>query len=88
MDITLEKYRFGITLELTPGSYGFGTDTTPPIYVYTVCKFVKTYLENDGITLIHITKNLYVCEGISDLENIRLRIETYYGLTDNQCNEL
>lgn len=87
MDKQLLKYSFAYTLELYPSAYQFGTDTNPPVYVRTVCKNAKAYLESEGVTLIHVKYNSYICSGIFSANIIRLLLADYWQSVSNQCPE-
>ena len=88
MDYNLAKYRFGITLELYPSLYRFGTDTTPPIYISSICEHAKEYFVREGVTLHFIKKNTYVCEQIFDANIIRGILAAYWDSVNYQCLEI
>lgn len=85
MDKLLEKYRFGITLDLEPSCYGFGTNQDPPKFVYTTCNYVKAWFEQTGYTLTALSKNLFVVNEMSTLAEIRNQLSGYYVATGNKC---
>jgi len=85
MDKQLEKYRFGITLELSASAYQFGTDTANPVYVSSICKYAPLYFLNEGVTLIPNGKNSYICSGITSVNIIRIILEAYWDSVNNKC---
>lgn len=88
MDREIEKYRFGITLDLQASAYNLGTDTTPPVYVSTICKYALQYFKNEGVTLEHQQKNFYICKDIFDVNIIRAILQAYWDSVNNQCVEI
>lgn len=87
MDRDLEKYRFGITLELKPGAYQFGTDTTPPVFVSTICKLSVKWMNFQGVTLIDYGNNSYICSEIYDLNIIRALLQDFWQSNEFNCPE-
>lgn len=87
MDRNLEKYRFGITLELSPSAYQFGTDTTPIVFIRTICKGSVSWMNSQGVTLIDVEKNSYICSGIFDKNIIRLLLQDYWQSVGGICPE-
>ena len=88
MDAQIFKYRFGKTLELIPSVYQFGTDTTPPAWVSSHCKYAPLYFLSEGVTLIPYENNMYICQDIQDINIIRLILQAYWDEVNNQCVEL
>lgn len=87
MDRDLEKYRFGITLDLSPSCYGFGTDTTPPVFITTICKGALSWINSQGVTLIDYEKNFYICSNIYDKNIIRALLQDYWVEVGGICPE-
>lgn len=85
MDTELSKYRFGRTLKLIPSAYQFGTDTTPPVFISSACKYAPLYFLNEGVTLIPLVNNSYICQNIFDKNIIRNILQAYWDEVNNQC---
>lgn len=85
MDINLEKYRFGITLDLFPSTYSFGTDTKPPILVCSICEHSVQYFLNEGVTLLPYKFNSWICQAIFDVNIIKAILQAYWDSVGNQC---
>jgi hypothetical protein len=87
MDVQIMKYRFGKTLELAPSVYEFGTDTTIPIWIKSVCKYAPLYFLAEGVTLVPYSKNQYICKDILNANIIRNILQAYWDEVNNQCVE-
>jgi len=87
MDKNLEKYRFGLTLQLDPSAYEFGTDTEVVSWVSSICKYAPLYFLQEGVTLIPAGKNKFICQSITSVNIIRLILEAYWDSVNNKCVE-
>lgn len=87
LDPEMEDRSFAHTLELTASCYQFGTDTTPPIYVNSVCKLMSGWLVDFGFTLIPQTANKWIVQDVSDVNAIRSALLSVYASHGNKCEE-
>lgn len=87
MDNQIEKYRFGITLELDPTLYRFITDTIIPYEVQTICKGSIAWMLSQGVTLIPNGNNAFICQDIPSLNIIRLLLQDYWISVGGICPE-
>jgi len=87
MDNQIEKYRFGVTLELQPTLYRFLADTDDLDSVQTICKGAKSYLVSQGVSLIDYELNAWICSGIEDLNIIRALLADFWQGVGGICPE-
>ena len=87
MDNQIEKYRFGITLELQPTIYRYLTDTLEPAEVQTICKGAYNYLLSQGVSFVDYALNAWICSGIYDVNIIRALLADYWVSVGGICPE-
>ena len=85
MDNQIQRYRFGLTLELQPTLYRFLADTDELYEVQTICKGAKSYLVSQGVSLIDYATNAWICSGIEDLNIIRALLADYWVTVGGIC---
>jgi len=87
MDNQIQKYRFGITLDLQPTIYRFLTDTDDLNEVQTICKGAKSYIISQGVSLIDYDTNAWICSGIEDKNIIRALLADFWVGVGGICPE-
>ena len=87
MDPELEKYRFGVTLDLSPGVYQFAPDIPNPVWVSTICKAFRQYLIDQNITLLYAGYNSYFCLNVGSCEIIKTHLKNFWISVGGICPE-
>jgi len=87
MDSQLEKYRFGVTLELSPSVYQFAPDIPNPEWVSTICKAFRQYLIDQNITLLYAGYNSYFCLNVGTSKKIKKHLEEFWTSVGGICPE-
>lgn len=88
MDQQLEKYRFGITLDLEASVYTFIFPDPSIKPVSTVCQFFRPYLTEQGVLSTLVSGNTYLIISGETREEISILLEFFWATNGYTCQEL
>jgi len=85
MDAQLSKYRFGLTLQLIPSTYGFIRDLEDGVIRWTLCKWRFKYSLDLSESKWNYQNNYWKIDDANEEQVAINRFYAYPILTENQC---